>query len=232
MRDKLEQGIKPIYKELLDKIISEKDIYTFCAQWGNKFNIENNVKILFVGKATNGWITKSRDIEVLFGNGSNRIFDRSDQMQWVNNLDGNSDGYNTRTSAFWRVIKKTAENVLKTKDVIPRIAWSNLYKVSYHEGNPDSKLKTQQKEYCKKILEKEIEILSPKFVVFLSSNWEKIFLNHLNNGIELSHINSVKWSDKYYSKSYRIGITTYITSQHPQGKNEIEHVKALTELIK
>ena len=28
------------------------------------------------------------------------------------------------------------------------------------------------------------------------------------------------------------GNTTYITSQHPQGKNEIEHVKALTELIK
>jgi hypothetical protein len=230
MRDKLEKSLKPIYKELLSKIESEKKIYTFCAQWGKKFTDRNNDRILFVGKATNGWITESTDIEVLFGKDNKRIFDRDDQMQWVNNLKGD-EKYNTNNSAFWRIIIKTAEKTLDTKDVIPRIAWSNLYKVSYHKGNPDSKLKTQQKKYCKQILEKEIELFSPKFVVFLTSSWEKVFLKHLNNGTDPIPIKTIKWSDKYYSKSYKIGNITYVTSQHPQGKNEEEHSKALTELM-
>jgi hypothetical protein len=231
MRNSLKKALKPIYKELLSQIDIDKDIYTFCSQWGKSFADKDNKRILFVGKATNGWVSKSTDVETLFGNDDNRIFDRSDQMEWVNNLKGNTKGYNTNNSAFWRVIKKTAQNVLKTDNAIPKIAWSNIYKISYHSGNPDSKLKKMQKEYCKLILEKEIELMSPKYVVFLTSGWEKVFFKYLNNGIEPIPTNTIKWKGENYSKSYEIGKTTFITSSHPQGKNEEEHVKALTELL-
>jgi len=232
MRDKLHDSLKPIYKDLLSNIQTDKDIYTFCAQWGKNFTDKNNERILFVGKATNGWITKSEDIETLFGKDDERIFDRADQMDWVNNLKGNKKGYNTNNSAFWRVIKKTAESVLNTNDAIPKIAWSNIYKVSYHKGNPDEKLKRMQKESCKLILEKEIELMSPKFVVFLTSGWEEVFIKYLNGGTEPKPIETVKWKDKHFSKSYKIGEITYITSVHPQGKNEEEHVKVLSKLMK
>lgn len=232
MRDNIERQLKPIYKELLENIDSEKDIFTFCAQWGKKFTTINNNRILFIGKATNGWITNSRDIEILFGKDDNRIFDRSDQMDWIENLTGNKEGYNTNKSAFWRVIKKTSQNVLEDTDVISRIAWSNIYKISYRKGNPDEKLKKVQKEFCKRILQKEIELLEPKFVVFLTSNWEKVFLKFLNNGIEPKPMKTIKWSKKYSSSSFQIGKITYISTQHPQGKNEKEHSKALTELMK
>lgn len=232
MRNKLEAQLKPIYKELLSNTRTDEDIYTFCAQWGKKFTDIGNDRILFVGKATNGWVSKSTDVEVLFGNDNERIFDRADQMDWVNNLGGNTNGYNTNTSAFWRVIKRTSENVLDTDNAIPRIAWSNLYKISYHSGNPDSKLKKMQKDYCKRILEKEIELMNPKYVVFLTSGWEKVFFKYLNNGTIPIPNETIKWSGKYFSKSYKIDNITYITSPHPQGKNEEEHVKALTVLLK
>jgi len=232
MRETLKLEIKPIYEKLLTNIDSEKEIRAFCAQWGNKFMDKSNERILFVGKAVNGWVTNSRDIEILFGNGNKRIFNRYDQMEWVQKLKGDKK-YSTKKSAFWRVIEKTAQNKLKTKDVFSKIAWSNLYKVSYKKGNPDDKLKKTQKEYCKKILEKEIEIFSPKYVIFLTSKWEKIFLKYLNGGIKPEPFKTLNWSsNKYSSKSYKIREITYITSHHPQGKNEAEHMKALLELMK
>lgn len=231
MRDNIQTCLKPIYTELLSQLGSEKDIYPFCVQWGMNFFEKDNERILFVGKATNGWVTNSTDVEVLFGSSNKRIFNRNDQMIWIDNLKGNQKGYDTKKSAFWRVILKTSENVLQKKDVTSRIAWSNLYKISYQKGNPDEKLKEVQKECCKRILEQEIKALSPKYVVFLTSFWEKVFLKHLNNGVEPIPKKTIKWGSKYYSKSYKINDVTYIASQHPQGKKEVEHIKVLTALL-
>lgn len=231
MRDKIELEIKPIYQELLSNIKTDKSFCTFCAQWGNNFFQEENYRILFVGKAVNGWITYSKEIDVLFGKDDSRIFDRDDQMEWVDNLDGKKKGYNTRKSAFWRVIRKTAQNILKEKDVISRIAWSNIYKISPDSGNPNRKLQRIQKDYCKKLLKKEIELFKPKYVVFLTSYWETDFVEYLNNGIKPKVIETKIWGKNHESSSFKIENIIYIISQHPQGKKENEHSKVLTDLI-
>ncbi|MFL0203011.1 hypothetical protein [Tenacibaculum maritimum] len=231
MRDKIELEIKPIYKELLSNIKTEKLICTFCAQWGKKFFQKDNKRILFVGKAVNGWVTNSREIETLFGQDDSRIFDRDDQMQWVDNLDGKKKGYNTRKSAFWRVVRKTAQNILKEKDVISQIAWSNIYKISPDSGNPNGKLQKMQKDYCKKLLKKEIELFEPKYVIFLTSYWESEFIQYLNNGIKPTLIETKKWGTNHESSSFKIDDIIYIISQHPQGKKEEEHSESITELI-
>jgi hypothetical protein len=223
--------LKPIYRELLSNLEFDKEIFPFCVQWGKEFMKKDNTRILFVGKATNGWVTNSKDVDVLFGTNKDQIFDRKDQMDWVTDLKGNKNGYNTNKSAFWRVIIKTSQNKLGDNGVISKIAWSNLYKISVRKGNPTENLKRKQIELCKEILTTEIKLLMPKYVVFLTSGWENPFLKNINNGTEPKSIKTIKWGGKYYSKSYFINGINYITTPHPQGKNEGEHTRVLNKLI-
>lgn len=200
-------------------------------QWGRNFPLQPHCGILFVGKATNGWITDAEDINVLFGTGEDKIFDRFDQMQWVENLENNKSGYNTRRSAFWRVIKKVASNYYP-KNWSSYIAWSNVCKVApFTGGNPNDPLYYAQLENCQKILQKEIEILSPKFVVFLTgSAWAVDFLRFLNDGQETHSIHTEKWN-KYECKTYLLKDVYCILSVHPQGKKEKEHSNCIIKLI-
>jgi len=50
----------------------------FCVQWG-KFYPKNEKKIVFVGKAVNGWCGIV-PINIAFGDSEKRIFDLEDQM--------------------------------------------------------------------------------------------------------------------------------------------------------
>lgn len=230
----LKDTLKPLYKEMLNDI-SQKVTVTFCTQWGEDYPIEKNKGILFVGKATNGWISKSesKDVDVLFE--KDGIFAKSDQMVWVKKKHGK---YNPKRSAFWRVINKISSPSYG-KDWLENTAWSNTYKVSNKKGNPSSKLRAEQEKYCIKILEKEIEILSPKYVVFLTSDWERFFINHLKKSEDFKFINKEEWGkrrgkrshEKYYSQSYSLNDTIYITSFHPQGKSEKSHAKAIRTLM-
>ena len=232
MKENLKENLLPLYQNLLDKVKIKKNIYTFCMQWGNQFPQEKESGILFVGKATNGWITDSKKIEELFGETKDRIFARDDQMKWISNLANNEKGYNTRKSAFWRVIKSVSEFKNGKDDWFSKIAWSNLYKVGPEKGNPSESLKKEQENICKIILETEIKILNPKYVIFLSSGWEHNFLNYLIKDLPKENFNKVKWSNKYETKGFTINGTNYITSLHPQGKNEIEHTKAIVKIMK
>lgn len=231
MKEELKKHLFPLYKNLLDKVKNENNIYTFCMQWGNKFPKESKSGILFVGKATNGWVNNSTEIEELFGTTEKRIFDRGDQMKWVNKLENNVKSYNTRKSAFWRVIKNVSEIKNGDDEWFNKVAWSNLYKVGPEKGNPSERLKKLQIEECKKILETEIKILSPKYVIFLSSGWEHSFLNYLINKAEKDNFKKIKWCNKYETKGFTINGINFITSVHPQGKNEKEHTKVIIEII-
>lgn len=231
MKETLKENLLPLYKELLNKITVNNDIYSFCMQWGSEFPKEENSGILFVGKATNGWITPSREVEVLFGTCDKRIFARGDQMKWVSNLENNKKGYNTRNSAFWRVIKRVSQFKNGKEDWSSKVAWSNLYKVSLEKGNPTIKLKRQQESICKEILKTELKILKPKYVIFLTSGWERNFVKHLIKDLPVDQQENVKWGDKYTTHGYLIDEVIFITTSHPQGKNENDHVNAIKKII-
>ena len=231
MQERLKNSLLPLYETLLKKINFPQDIYSFCMQWGSKFPKEENTGILFVGKATNGWMTNSRDIEILFGASESRIFARGDQMKWVNNLENNKEGYNTRTSSFWRLIKQISQLEYGENEWYSKIAWSNLYKVSCEVGNPTQRLKNQQQDLCKKILEEEIRILKPKCIIFLTSGWEKNFIKHLIDDLPINNKVNAKWGNGYNTNGYLINDVIYITTPHPQGKNEKKHLQAIKETI-
>ena len=203
----------------------------FCMQWGRNFPESEHAGILFVGRATNGWITDEEDIDVLFGNTADRIFNRDDQMQWVENSEGNNNGYNSRRSAFWRVIKRVSEYYYP-EDWSSYIAWSNVCKVApFNGGNPNNELYYAQLETCLKILEIEIEQLSPRIIVFLTGeNWVQDFLSYLNHENYDQAIECKSWGE-YKSTAYLIKNTIMICSEHPQGKNENLHSKAIIDII-
>ncbi len=229
----LRKELKPLYEDLLKSVAEfDYDKATFCMQWGEDFPFEEHCGIMFVGRATNGWVTECEDVDVLFGDTEDAIFNRPDQMKWIESLSGNTKGYNTNKSAFWRVIKAV------TKEFYPEpwyshIAWSDVCKVAPWEGgNPNPPLYYAQLKDCKKIFETEIKILSPKVVVlFTGESWSTDFLRYLNGEQGTKSVCKEYWSG-YECKVYQMNGVTYIRTEHPQGKNEDAHIQCLINLIK
>jgi len=230
MIDEIRNRIFPVYKKLLDEN-SFKDVCVFSFQWGENYPFHKKSGILFVGKAVNGWVTNETNITELFEKSNpDRIFARKDQMVWVSNFSGNTNGYNTRKSAFWRLVKKVSETYYPEK-WYSNIAWTNLYKIApWQGGNPGKKLQDIQKKYCFELLKREIEILSPKYVIFLTSGWEKPFVQYLNGHQKTRPIKEKKWG-KYKTALVEISDINFVLSHHPQGKSEWEHHNAIIQLI-
>lgn len=230
IEESLRSNLLPLYKKMIDEN-KFSDVCVFCIQWGNKFPENENTGIIFVGKAVNSWINSETDINILFGKSEDRIFARDDQMEWVHKSENDHENYNTKKSAFWRLVKGISKRFYSKEDWFSYVAWSNLCKIAPFEGgNPNDSLYYEQLESCCKILEKEVQVLSPKFVVMLTSGWERDFLFPLNKDNDPECIENIIW-DGYETKIYKINSVFYITSPHPQGKGEKKHIEAVTELI-
>lgn len=150
LKENLKKELQPLYEKMTDGN-TFSNICVFCMQWGDKFPEKENDGILFVGKAVNGWIHDKTDIDTLFGEDCHRIFARCDQMKWVHNLE-NDVKYNTKKSAFWRVVKAISQNFYPKNEWYANVAWSNLYKIApYKGGNPDKNLRKEQVKLCVEI---------------------------------------------------------------------------------
>lgn len=224
--------LMPLYAELMQNVASiNYGTCTFFPQWGVNFPLEDKCGIMVVGRACNGWHSLSRDNNVLFGNSEESIFNRKDQMKWVEDFAGNKKGYNTNKSAFWRVSKRIAQ-CFYPNDWYSHVAWSNVCKVAPWEGgNPNDTLYYAQLQSSQKIFETEIRLLSPKVVVmFTGYDWAKDFLNFLNDRREPQSMMCQNW-DKYTCDVYCIKDTYFIVTKHPQGKNENSHVECIANII-
>jgi len=231
MKDILKIKLVPLYEKMLYSFSEKEELYPFCMQWGKHFPFEQGSGILFVGKATNGWAYPTTDIKKVFLESGEGIFARNDQMEWVHSCESSINGYNSKKSAFWRVVKKVSQSLYGKEEWYSKVAWSNLYKMAPSSGNPSGRIRNKQIEACKLILGEEINALSPKYVVFLTSGWENAFIKHLFNSCESKPIQQLHWGSGFTSKAYLIDGITYITSPHPQGKREDQHVDAINKLI-
>ena len=232
--NRLKDELKPLYRDLFEhtkEYREGKTIVPFAAQWGNKYPETANEGLLFVGRATNGWLNDDTNVDNLF-EGKNRIFNRDDQMIWVKDKEGDAN-WNSNHSAFWRVVRGVARNFYPD-DELNHIAWSNLCKLAPDGGNPTDALYNRQLIDASKILSKEVEILSPKFVVMLTNlGWADGFISGLNNDTEPAPnqiIEKKNWLN-YTATVYKISGRYVILSEHPQGKGEQEHIECLTSLI-
>lgn len=230
-------SLKPLYKELIAAVsdYSDQILTPFCMQWGNQYQVEPNSGIMFYGRAVNGWVTNELDVEKFFDtNSKDCIFALYDQMQWVEDCaDGKEEYYNSNRSAFWRVIRRTASHFYPF-DELQHICWSNVCKISPYRGNPNDPLFYAQLPVARRIMQRELEIFSPKHVVLLTGQgWAQDFLYFLNGNQHTKSIASYLWGydNQYHVKVYKIGNIFFYLSEHPQAKNEDTHVEALIKAI-
>ncbi len=208
----------------------------FLSMKGDLYNNE----LMVVGRAVNGWTqgiyptelnsSSSREeyAETIY-----RTVTRQDgcPMEWITECWGNQEDYNTRKSAFWRVIR-TVIGELNIADIDQNtwpshIVWSNLYKLAPEEGgNPNNTLCNAQLSGCCSLLKLELSIYNPKRLLLLTGiGWAKPFLNE---------IFSIRKTDGTYVEAVgkpKIGDQpmNVVVATHPQGKPENEWVHEVLE---
>lgn len=226
----------PLYAHMIQVVLDagfNYDTAKFCMQWGKDFPACENEGILFYGRANNGWITSSNDVNELFTEGSeNCIFALDNQMSWMEEdfIENDNGGYRPSLSALIRTMRNVASEYYD--EWSSHVAWSNLYKIApWKGGNPSDSLCYTELDDCVKIMQAEISFLLPRAVVMLTGyNWAKDFLVSMNGGQGPEYIDKEAWGD-YCARAYRIGGLLIIVSEHPQGKTEAAHAKAIINLI-
>jgi hypothetical protein len=234
-----------LYIELIQTLVERQEDYS-----ENKLAIFSTIAgsaykkggIMVVGRAVNGWkynldSTDSQSVtNCLSAIGSGL---EKDNLRWVGELWGkNQTGekgrYNTKKSAFWRLIegivglqKLPEENRFFTDYVV----WSNLYKVAKSKddtsgGNPSASLCDVQFYQCQEILDTEIDMYEPAVIVFLTGvGWASPFINDATDRNDAPDNKYIKQAGLYRGRKYVIG-------PHPQGKNKALYLEEISRYLR
>jgi hypothetical protein len=219
--------------------IGNTKLAAFAPMKGHK----SNGDLMVIGRALNGW-GKGWSVEsnLMIESRNNVLkheFDYSESktkcpLSWVKELwgnnalvkgeDGESFKYNTKKSAYWRVINRiTAElGIDRSADWPSHLMWSNLYKVSPAErGNPNTLLCNLQLDICLKLLKLELSEWHPERILMITglNYWAQPFIEHLNISPrpELTH-NYVEFIGNYIYDSG--SVARVVVSKRPERQNE------------
>lgn len=225
----------PLYKSMIEatkEVTQNYDTIKFCMQWGEKFPVNSNEGLLFVGRANNGWETSSDDVNVLFKEDTTNpetAFNREDQMSWMQEQFENK-GYACKSPFLWS-IRHIAEEYYDD-NWWEHIAWSNLCKIAPAAGNnPNESLYDAQLEQASLILKEEIRFLSPRFVImFTREDWANPFIDAIAENETLEVLEKMEWSG-YENKVYLIDGVYYIVTEHPARKPYLSQVEAICNII-
>jgi hypothetical protein len=226
--------------------LPEATITGFLAMVGHLYRGE----LMVIGRSVNGWTkrgwkptslknekTSSEFIKEIV----NTVTEPSPSgafcpMCWVSDCWGNYDyDYNTRRSAFWRVIRRTVSDLhIADTEVTSwpsHIVWSNLYKMAPSEGgNPSNALCSIQFQHCRNLLLSEITKFSPKRLLFLTGDWAWPFVGDIiSESGPVDHCHYVEGAgtitigDNVKSKT--------VIAEHPQGKKESVWVDEVVKML-
>ena len=148
-----------------------------------------DTELLVIGRSVNGWIddwtshqlqdpmVRRQVVEYMRHDAEPEDHDR---MAWVGDLWGATSGYNTRRSAFWRVLRRISGGADAREDWPSRLVWTNLYKVSPAAGwNPGANLQRAQRASACELLSLELEVFAPRRVLALTGGWIAPFTDGL-----------------------------------------------------
>lgn len=194
--------------------------------------------LMVVGRAPNGWADGKLPSELgvpasaaayaatIFGSvvGNGRC-----PMLWVSDCWANPSNpdsqYNTRKSAFWRVIRAVvAESGIANTDEDSwpcHLVWSNLYKIAPEKGgNPGSTLRHIQLDACTSLLQQEVDAYLPHRLLFLTGlNWAEPFLSHVAPAFTSTATSGyVEATAEIFRESG--GSTRVVVAAHPERKKE------------
>ena len=114
-------------------------------------------KILFVGRETYSWYGKMNEIEKL---NINYLIDCYKKFEFAINYKG-------KNSPFWRFIHSFYKKVNPDSSK-NGFLWTNFSKADFNKATPNSRIKEKSIEGYK-LLRKEITVIKPDMVIFLTS---------------------------------------------------------------
>ena len=194
-------------------------------------------ELMVVGRAANGWEVcgypygvhpeelTDPTLRIKFAQAVQESVGGEHPMAWVREQWGLGASYNTRRSAFWRVIRRVTEGLnIAGKDAENwpcHLVWSNLYKVSPSDGgNPSGQLCNRQFAGCSDLFQLELNTYRPKRLLLLTgSNWADGFLPDLDE--QESPLHYVEYVERAGCLARSEGYQTHVVvACHPQGKDE------------
>lgn len=198
--ENLQQQLNNLYLDYLNKIFSDKELFEQilkfeissplfldCSVDSGKY-LESEIKVLYVGKETNYWFNeKEREEKGLLNDISNKDYYLS---ALVGSYKKFNIGQNYKTSLFTFMdilIEKFRANNNKSG-----ILWTNLLRHDYY-GNGKVPFEVEQKITFDNnyIFRKELEILKPDVVVFVTGPSYDYILENTFIGLKKVIINNV-----------------------------------------
>ncbi|MDD5729141.1 MAG: hypothetical protein PHV59_11315 [Victivallales bacterium] len=230
------------FKNLIELLRENKDKFNYeiCGFMAMEGHLYNR-KLMVVGKAPNGGyscLNPSRDItndenDKIASFYRDTIHDsvkNGEPMRWVVQMwGGGNPNYNTKKSAFWRVIHQVTGNLkiadIEKDDWSSYLVWSNLFKLApKHSGNPSETLKKLQKNICIELLSYELSVYKPQKLLFLTgeNNWfDSEFKRCLKERVTFQLPAEFKYIQETGTATHPSGEKfKYAVSPHPQCKPE------------
>lgn len=215
--------------------LTKKEIVGFLAMEGASYNRE----MMVVGRAVNDWgnaidprqladpAISEHYAECVFSS----VTSVGCPMSWVIERWQSSSGYNTRKSAFWRVIRKCVGEFgiadINGEEWPSFLVWSNLYKIApAGGGNPGNGLCTAQLDGCLSMFRDEINTFRPKRILLLTGlDWAEPFLSAVSTQYRTfssGFVEAAGCVDSLGRESSKI-----VVASHPQTRPEDAWVSAV-----
>ncbi|MGH9325808.1 MAG: hypothetical protein ACRD2B_03855 [Terriglobia bacterium] len=192
MEEYFAQKLSAFYARVTTERVNPANYAAPCLPYvGPAFFEEANLRMLFVGKATNGWGSLGNAIAdvwpavKLFADSERFIRERI--IPFYGRLPPGDLG--CYQSSFWRRIYSLTCRVLasqadleyqreatRAQRCFGEIAWTNLFKVGTSTGNPDSRMSELLLE-CLNTLPDEMQMLKPRIVIFSTGSTYDHFLS-------------------------------------------------------
>ncbi len=210
---------------------SDREVTGFLSMEGCRYD----QKLMVVGRAVNGWTNGILPCDLVnptvSASYAQQVFNSVTgtgtgvcPMLWVTDRWGNPSGYNTKKSAFWRVIRAVVDQSgiadVNKDDWPSHLVWSNLYKVAPADvGNPSQALQDIQFPGCLSLFEIELSTYLPHCLLLLTGlNWAKPFLNSISATYSIVHGSYVQAMGRITIASTKT--TNVVVAVHPQGTDE------------
>jgi hypothetical protein len=151
------------------------------------------------------------------------------ENQWGESNRGNRNPYNPARSAFWRVLRTLARELLDCNepDWPSHLVWGNIYPLAPScGGNPNGALQRAQFEGCCKLLHQEIEEYRPRRLIFLTGlDWAEPFLRGKFEPSTIGSLPPVETAGNWVVGSGHRA--SAVVAPHPQGKPEAQWTAAV-----
>jgi hypothetical protein len=222
---------------------SDKDYCVIYPSFGTR--IKEDIDFIIYGQAPKGWqeIKSSDPIEITkaarrFSNTTEN--NQNNPLDWVNQYWSAStkrahnlnSTYSTCRSFFWNVTYKLISDYRGLGRNSPEwcnyMVWSNLIKIApAHRVNPGDKEIAAQEEHSVKLFKKEIEEITPKYIILLTNKgWAKPFVSA--SGIkELENSYNpkiIEWVGEYLN-------TKIVVTTRPFTGSSDNHVEEIRKVI-